>query len=177
MKTLEWKNGRLLQHQNLVRDNLLDLMGRLENWHEYCDRSRECNSIVRTNFNNVQFQIGVTWNRLDQKLRVELRRYSPLMTPTRRNHLVLGPHNEKVSDPYSLVGWNSCLSTHPSRYELAKPCVYHEVTKVVPVNQPTAKYAQGNSSKPDQPTKRNGHGVTSHPPHQINHVLVRHRLR
>ena len=24
----------------------------------------------------------------------------------------------------------------PSRYELAKPCVYHDVTNVVPVNQP-----------------------------------------
>jgi hypothetical protein len=31
--------------------------------------------------------------------------------------------------------------------------VYHEVTKDVPVNQPpSAKYALGSSSKPDQPT-------------------------
>jgi hypothetical protein len=43
---------------------------------------------------------------------------------------------------------------HPSRYEVAKPCVYHDVTNVVPVNQPpTAKYAVGNNNKPDQPTK------------------------
>jgi len=42
----------------------------------------------------------------------------------------------------------------PSKNELAKPCVYHEVTKVIPVNQPpSAKYAQGNKSNPDQPTK------------------------
>jgi hypothetical protein len=42
---------------------------------------------------------------------------------------------------------------HPSRYEVAKPCVYHDVTNV-PVNQPpTAKYAVGNNNKPDQPTK------------------------
>ena len=25
---------------------------------------------------------------------------------------------------------------HPSKYELAKPCVYHDVTNVVPVNHP-----------------------------------------
>jgi hypothetical protein len=32
--------------------------------------------------------------------------------------------------------------------------VYHDVTDVVPVNQPpTAKYAVGNNNKPDQPTK------------------------
>jgi hypothetical protein len=44
----------------------------------------------------------------------------------------------------------------PSKYELAKPCVYHEVTKVVPVNQPpAAKYAVGNNNNPDQPTKTN----------------------
>ena len=44
----------------------------------------------------------------------------------------------------------------PSRYEVAKPCVYHDVTNVVPVIQPpTAKYAVGNNNRPDQPTKTN----------------------
>ncbi|PHJ75345.1 hypothetical protein VF03_10455, partial [Nostoc linckia z2] len=41
----------------------------------------------------------------------------------------------------------------PSKYDEAKPWVYQEVTKVVPVSQPpSARYAQGNSSNPDQPT-------------------------
>ena len=45
----------------------------------------------------------------------------------------------------------------PSRYELAPPCVYQEVTNVVPTNQPPiARYAQGSRSSPDPPinTKR-----------------------
>ena len=45
---------------------------------------------------------------------------------------------------------------HPSRYDEASPCVYQEVTKVVPVNHPpNAKYAQGNNSIPDHPTNTN----------------------
>ena len=46
---------------------------------------------------------------------------------------------------------------HPSRYEEATPCVYHDVTKVVPKNQPPIdRYAQGRSKRPDHPmnTKR-----------------------
>jgi hypothetical protein len=51
---------------------------------------------------------------------------------------------------------------HPSRYEVAKPCVYHDVTNVVPVNQPpTAKYAGGNNNKPDQ-RKRIYLSLTNH---------------
>lgn len=39
---------------------------------------------------------------------------------------------------------------------LAKPCVYQEVTNVMPVNHPpNAKYAHGNNNKPDHPTKTN----------------------
>jgi hypothetical protein len=59
--------------------------------------------------------------------------------------------------PYcSQVETAAVKKLHPSRYEVAKPCVYHDVTNVVPVNQPpTAKYAVGNNNKPDQPTKTN----------------------
>jgi hypothetical protein len=45
-----------------------------------------------------------------------------------------GPHNSKSGD--HTVWWveTAAVKVTPSRYELAKPCVYHEVTKVVPVN-------------------------------------------
>ena len=44
----------------------------------------------------------------------------------------------------------------PSRYEDAIPCVYQEVTNVVPTNHPPiARYAPGRSSKPDQPINTN----------------------
>ena len=45
---------------------------------------------------------------------------------------------------------------HPSKYELAKPCVNQLVTNVVPVNQPPIlRYAVGNSKSPDHPIKVN----------------------
>ena len=44
----------------------------------------------------------------------------------------------------------------PSRYELATPCVYQEVTNVVPTNHPPiARYAQGRRRSPDQPINTN----------------------
>jgi hypothetical protein len=50
--------------------------------------------------------------------------------------------------------------------------VYHDVTNVVPVNQPpTAKYAVGNNNKPDQPTKRIYLSLTNHLQDQKCHVL------
>jgi hypothetical protein len=49
--------------------------------------------------------------------------------------------------------------------------VFHDVTNVVPVNQPpTAKYA-GNNNKPDQPTKTIYLSLTNHLQDQKCHVL------
>ena len=44
----------------------------------------------------------------------------------------------------------------PSRYDDARPCVYQDVTKAVPVNHPpSARYAHGRSRSPDHPTNTN----------------------
>jgi hypothetical protein len=60
--------------------------------------------------------------------------------------------------------------------------VYHDVTNVVPVNQPpTAKYAVGNNNKPDQPTKTIYLSLTNHLqdqttflvlPNSYGHILI-----
>ena len=63
----------------------------------------------------------------------------------------------------------------PSKNELANPCVYHEVTNVIPVNHPpNAKKAQGNKSNPDHPmnTKRSRFNQSSTNPNTPGFVLA-----
>ena len=62
----------------------------------------------------------------------------------------------------------------PSRYEDATPCVYQLVTKVVPKNQPPiAKYAHGQSNRPDQPmnTNRSRFNQSSRTSNQPNELV------
>merc|ERR1712036_40617 len=70
-----------------------------------------------------------------------------------------GPHKKSRECAIAFDGVDTAAvkKLHPSKYDEANPCVYHDVTNVVPVNHPpTAKYAFGKSSNPDQPinTKR-----------------------
>ena len=82
-------------------------------------------------------------------------------SPPILNHSVMfpcasGPHSSNNECPILLAGDETAAvkKLHPSKNELAKPCVYHEVTKVIPVNHPpSAKYAHGNKSNPDHPMK------------------------
>ena len=49
-----------------------------------------------------------------------------------------GPHRNSKLCPIASPGVDTAAvkKLHPSRYELATPCVYQLVTKVVPTNQP-----------------------------------------
>jgi len=62
----------------------------------------------------------------------------PIWNHNVKSPFASGPHKKRIECPKLFAGEDTAAvkALHPSKNELANPCVYHDVTKVIPVNHP-----------------------------------------